>query len=275
MPHGNSQARGCPRFRDLVFVIVVALASIAPASADVFGDRQASSYVSVNESPGGFHDLTDTGAASSAAALSFILGTAWSQVDVIHGTLKTFVQTSTSDVIESTGVVVSAVALLDDMFTVTGLADTGTTHAIRGELRVFGGLVTPPNTGYTHYSGVFVNFASGVMLQRELWPYPSGGELHVDETVTHVFAVWPDQPFQVRALMQSYGQGWNHFDILSDFSATATLHFELPPGATISSSGGYAQAMVPLPASIALFAPAALVWMAMVRRHTGHEPTLA
>lgn len=236
------QDKGIPRLALVGVTCISCVLSIANAYA------LATSFVSVNESPGGYHDLTDAGPSSSFASLSYLLGSSWSEVDIATGTLRTFVQTSTSDVVDPAGATVSAYAHIDDMFTVSGLPDTGISTGIISTLTVSGHLVTPPRAAFSHYSSVFADLAAE-QYQLELWPFPDGGELNVNIVLSHQYAVFPDVPFRVLVTLQSAGQGFNDYDILSDFSATASLGFELPPGTSITSTGGFFQAAVPIPAA--------------------------
>jgi len=194
--------------------------------------------VSVNESIGGYHVDHHEDPAIASAALSYTLGSGWSEANLPRGTLKTYVQTSTSDVVESAGAQVNAYASLEDYFTVSGLAP-GTSAWITGNLHVTGTLTTPPGQSANWYSGVLVNF--GGSWGRELWP-TEGGEVGIDTVLTQAYLVNADEAFRVYATLSSYGWGWNHNDIRSDFSGTAALTFDLPMGTSITSEGGYAPA---------------------------------
>lgn len=207
--------------------------------------------VLVNESLGGVHHLTDEGTPRSSANLSFLLGTSQAAADLETGTLKTYVQTSTSDVAESSGAIVTAYAELNDLFTLAGI-DAPT--VVFANLAVTGYLVTPPRDAFSHYSGVFAGLGPDVKFQRQLDPFPDGGEDNISVVLTAPFVAHPGVPFNVQARLQSFGHGFNHFDILSDFSSTATLSFSLPVGTSISSQGGFLQSAVPLPAAFLLFA---------------------
>jgi len=214
--------------------------------------------VTVNESLGGYHNLHIEGVSSSSAYLSYLFGSAWAEVDIAHGTLKTFVQTSTSDVLTAQGASVNAWATFVDYFTLSGLPQ-GTVVWITANLHLTGNIYTTPAQSYVAYSGGggSMTWDTGVagFLFDNLWSWPEGGEMSVDTVCSGVIPVYPDEPFRVVLDLSSWGQGWNHYDILSDFSSTATLSFDLPDGTWISSEGGFSQSSspaIPEPATMLL-----------------------